>query len=155
MTENKIEDKMQELIVRPMTIDDVKDVAGIESRCFADPWTERAFASAVMDDNYLYIVAELDGQLIGMAGIIKSFDEGDVTNVATLPEYRGNGVAGKVLSELMKKASLQGVKNLTLEVREHNTSAIKLYESLGFVCEGKRPGFYDNPKEDALIYWRR
>lgn len=141
--------------VRIMTEADVSSVANIEKQCFSEPWSENAFLAATKDDNYIFMVAECNAQIVGMAGIIKSFDEGDVTNVATHPDMRGRGVARKVLSTLFEEALSQGITSLTLEVRQHNVSAIKLYESLGFICEGKRPGFYENPKEDALIYWRR
>lgn len=151
-----MEERVQLAInIRVITKADASGMAEIERQCFSDPWSENAFSLAAGDDNYLFMVAEHEGKIVGMAGIIKSFDEGDLTNVATLPSYRGRGIARKVLEELINQASLQGINNLTLEVREHNVPAIKLYESFGFVCEGKRPGFYDNPKEDALIYWRR
>ncbi len=141
--------------VRIMTKEDVSSVADIEKQCFSEPWSENAFLATLGDGNYIFMVAEADGQILGMAGVIKSFDEGDITNVATLSEVRGRGIARKVLSALFEEALSQGITSLTLEVREHNVPAIRLYESLGFICEGKRPGFYDNPKEDALIYWRR
>ena len=60
-----------------------------------------------------------------------------------------------MLTELLKKGEEAGCHSYTLEVREGNTPARKLYEKLGFVNEGVRPGLYDNPKEDAVIYWKR
>lgn len=143
------------IVIRRMEEADVATVADIEKQCFADPWSEKAFLSAASDCNYIYMVAEIDGNIIGMAGCICSIDEGDLTNVAVRPEYRGQGVAKQVVTELMNQGKRAGILYYTLEVREHNSCAIRLYESLGFVCEGKRPGFYSNPSEDALIYWKR
>lgn len=144
-----------EVIIRRMTKEDAKAVAEIERQCFADPWSENAFCNAATDKNYIYMVAEQDGQILGMAGCILTIDEGDLTNVAVSEAYRGKGIARKVVSTLMEEATSLGIVAFTLEVREHNTRAIGLYESLGFKFEGKRPGFYSNPTEDALIYWKR
>ena len=60
-----------------------------------------------------------------------------------------------MLTELMRLAKQRGVKDFTLEVRSGNEAAIRLYEKLGFQMEGIRKGFYSNPREDALILWKR
>lgn len=143
------------IIIRRMTESDAEAVASIERVCFSDPWSKEAFLSAASDKNYIYMVAEATDDIVGMAGCICCIDEGNLTNVAVSPEYRGQGIARAVVSDLMEAARSLGIVNFTLEVREHNTSAIGLYESLGFVLEGKRPRFYSNPEEDALIYWKR
>lgn len=69
--------------------------------------------------------------------------------------YRKKGFARLLLRELMQKSAASGVENFTLEVRESNLPAIRLYESLGFVTEGIRKNFYRNPNENALIMWKR
>ena len=60
-----------------------------------------------------------------------------------------------MLTWLMKEARESGIRAFTLEVRESNAAAQALYESLGFVCEGIRPGYYTKPSEGAKIYWKR
>ncbi|MGN1170141.1 MAG: GNAT family N-acetyltransferase, partial [Lachnospiraceae bacterium] len=77
------------------------------------------------------------------------------TNVAVHPDCRNRGIAGVMLAELLHRGSLMGIEAFTLEVRAGNGSAIRLYEKAGFVTEGIRKGFYDEPKEDALIMWKR
>lgn len=138
-----------------MQKEDVKNVALIESECFSKPWSEAAFERAVDDKNYIFMVARADGQIVGMAGLIVSFDEADITNVAVTESHRKNKIARGMLTTLMAHGEADGISAFTLEVRESNTPAIKLYESLGFECAGKRRDFYDLPKEDALIYWKR
>ena len=60
-----------------------------------------------------------------------------------------------MLHQLLERGKGIGIENYTLEVRSNNMPAIKLYEKLHFVSEGIRPGFYDQPKDDAVIYWLR
>ena len=69
-------------------------------------------------------------------------------------DCRREGVAYKMLKQLLERGHGIGIKDYTLEVRAKNTPAIGLYERLGFVNEGVRPGFYDEPKDDAVIYWK-
>ena len=100
-------------------------------------------------------VAEVDGKVVGHCGVTNIVGEGEITNVAVLAEYRGRGLAREMLSRLLAEGEVAGITDFTLEVRAGNAAAIHLYESLGFLPEGVRPGFYDNPREDALIMWKR
>lgn len=60
-----------------------------------------------------------------------------------------------MLRHLMKESEQEGIRAFTLEVRVSNAAAIHVYEKLGFVSEGIRPGFYEKPDEDAMILWKR
>ena len=81
--------------------------------------------------------------------------EGDVTNIAVFPEYRGRGLGAALTKALLVEGRKRGMNAFTLEVRVGNQAAIHIYEKLGFRSEGVRKGFYEKPKEDALIMWRR
>ena len=70
-------------------------------------------------------------------------------------DYRKKGIGRKMMEYMLERAKENGMGDCTLEVRVSNQPAIRLYESLGFKGEGVRPGFYDKPKEDALIMWKR
>lgn len=93
--------------------------------------------------------------IIGLCGVKKIFEEGEISNVAVHPDHRGRGISRKMLETLMEEAQADGVKAFTLEVRAGNEIAIRLYESLGFRTEGIRPRFYDHPVEDGFIMWKR
>ena len=138
-----------------MTSEDLDDVAGIERDSFSTPWSRKAFDDALNDRNYIFYVARDDKKVIGTAGLIVSFDEADVTNVAVDKNYRGMGIATELIRTLLDKGISEGIKTFTLEVRESNSPAIVLYEKAGFVFIGKRPGFYDKPREDALMYQKK
>ena len=72
-------------------------------------------------------------------------------NIAVAPEFRRMGIAQMLIDRLIADLAQRSVRFLMLEVRVSNAPAIALYESLGFRQVGRRPNYYHNPKEDALI----
>lgn len=135
----------------------VAQVAEIEAVSFSEPWSEQAYREILDNPNYYYVVALLPEarKAVGMCGLLISPFEGEVMNVAVHPDYRGLGVADRMLQVLLEEGAAKGITEYTLEVRVSNAPAIRLYERHGFVKEGVRPGFYSKPVEDALIMWRR
>ena len=91
------------------------------------------------------------GQVIGYVGSQTVLGETDMMNIAVQPDYRKQGVAQMLISELIAQLATNDVKCLTLEVRVSNDPAISLYHKMGFEQVGRRPNYYHNPKEDALI----
>ncbi len=143
------------LEIRPMVATDVPAVAKLERETFSVPWSANAFLEEVENPERLFVTAYVDDVLAGYMGLIPSFDEADITNVAVAPFIRRSGVAEKMLTTAMEWAMERGVNSFTLEVRAGNTGAIALYEKLGFISEGVRKNFYEKPIEDALIMWKR
>lgn len=146
---------LEGLVIRPMTLEDAEPVSMIEAECFSEPWSAAGYRSTLSGGNSLYLVAQVQDRIVGMCGVLQALDEGEINNVAVTKAMRGNGIAGAMLSELLQQGRKAGIKDFTLEVRVSNQPAIALYESLGFRSEGIRPGFYNFPKEDALIMWLR
>ena len=150
-----MQEKTETQIV-PLSKELVPEVAAIEAVCFSEPWSEQAYVEACEKENYLYLAAvDESGHAVGMCGLIIGPFEAEVMNVAVHPDYRGQGIARKLMTALMKAGASRGVKEYTLEVRVSNVGAIHVYEAHGFVGEGIRPGFYSKPTEDALIMWKR
>lgn len=141
--------------IRTMTRDDISRVAELERMIFSDPWSEKVYRETFELSGVEYVVAVCDDEIIGAAGIRNIVGTGEITNVMIHPRYRNRGIGRKMLTELLERGRDLGVEDYTLEVRASNENAIRLYESMGFVYEGTRPGFYNNPKEDARIYWLR
>lgn len=129
--------------------------AALERSVSSDAWSQKAFADAIMDGNALYLAARLDGKLAGCCGLWQSFETADICNVAVDASFWRKGIAKAMLCALMEEGRARGVSDFTLEVRKNNLPAIGLYEKLGFVTEGVRKNFYANPKDDALIMWKR
>lgn len=142
------------LIIRVMEDEDAAYLAKIEEETFSMPWKVSDFLEMNAHDEVKYLVAELDGVIIGGCGIMNIAGDGEITNVVIKQEYRGRGYAHEMLSRLIEEGRKMGISDFTLEVRASNTPAIKLYEKLGFESAGIRPGFYEKPKEDANIMWK-
>ncbi len=128
---------------------DIGSIFKIEQMCFKQPWSfESLYFDICENDISYYIVAETDGLTAGYCSVHLIGDEGHIMNVAVRPEYRKRGI-GQGLLEAMTAQT--GLSRYTLEVRESNEAAIRLYQKLGFVIFGKRPRYYGD--EDALIMW--
>ena len=140
----------------PLTRELVPQVAAIEAICFSEPWSEQAYMEICDKEEYLYLTAvNENGQAVGMCGLLIGPFEAEVMNVGVHPDYRGQGIAGQMMTALLEAGEGRGVKEFTLEVRVGNAPAAHVYEAHGFAGEGIRPKFYSKPTEDALIMWRR
>jgi ribosomal-protein-alanine N-acetyltransferase len=134
-----------------MTADHVSQVAELEKICFSDPWSEKSIASELTNPLSLWLVAVEDDRVAGYVGSQSVMGESDMMNVAVQPDFRRQGVAEKLVLELVAALAKKDNHCLTLEVRASNAPAISLYEKLGFAQIGLRKNYYRNPKEDALI----
>ena len=135
----------------PMTADHVAQIAQLEAICFHDPWSEASIASELNNWLSLWLVA-LDGeQVVGYVGSQSVLGWADMMNIAVSPQYRRQGIARELVERLETALRANDVTSLTLEVRASNEPAKALYETLGFSQVGRRPNYYRNPKEDALI----
>ena len=129
----------------------VEAIAQLEKICFTDPWSVNSIGSEVKNPLSLWLVAMDGDNLAGYVGSQSVLGWADMMNLAVAPEYRRLGVGEKLVSELIIKLKEIQVICLTLEVRVSNEAAIHLYTKLGFSEVGRRPGYYHNPREDALI----
>ena len=144
---------MAEEIIRPMERKDVNRVHEIECTCFRSPWSKLALAGELRNEVAHYLVMEADGVICGYGGMWLLFEEAHVTNVAIMPEYRGQGRGKRLMLAMMRHAIKRGAEKMTLEVREGNLVAQRLYAKLGFEQNGFRKGYYSDTGEGALILW--
>ncbi len=143
------------VVYRKMTAEDVPFISRLEEETFSMPWSADSFLEMIGKEDARYYVAEEDGRLLGGCGVLMIAGEGNITNVAIAPEARNRGIGTALLRHLMAEGNREGLTAYTLEVRVSNAAAIHVYEKLGFVSAGVRPGFYEKPVEDALIFWKR
>lgn len=137
--------------IMEMTAAHTGQIAELEKICFSDPWSEKSIASELDSRLSLWLVA-MDGEtVVGYVGSQSVLGETDMMNIAVSPNYRRQGIAEKLVVELIEKLREKGNHSLMLEVRSSNDPAQKLYEKLGFEQVGRRKNYYRNPKEDALI----
>lgn len=131
------------------------DIIEVENLSFKIPWSREAFIEELTKNKLaIYLSAQVEGKVIGYAGMWKICEEGHITNIAVHPEFRGNNVGTLLLKGLIEVAANIGVYDLTLEVRRSNLAAQKLYSKFGFAAGGVRRGYYGDNNEDAIIMWR-
>ncbi len=143
------------MIYRRMTPQDVPWISKLEEETFSMPWSPESFLEMIGKEDVRYYVAEEEGQILGGCGVWMIAGEGNITNVVVAPAARNRGIATAMLRHLIQEGDREGLTAYTLEVRVSNAAAIHVYEKLGFVSAGVRPGFYEKPPEDALIFWKR
>ena len=138
----------------PMDRGHIPQIAALEKECFSAPWSEQLLSDALFDPQASFIVADDgEGNILGYAGLHAVLDEGYIDNIAVVPDARRHGVASALLEVFCRFAAVN-LAFLTLEVRKSNAAAIALYEKHGFRQAGLRPGYYQHPREDALIMTR-
>lgn len=137
--------------IRCMERADISQLAELEKLCFSDPWSESAFEYELKNPLSLWLVAAEEGNVAGYVGTQTVLDESDMMNIAVAPDHRRQGIAEKLIKDLIEQLKDRQSKSLTLEVRVSNTPAIALYHKLGFSQVGLRRGYYRNPREDAYI----
>ena len=137
--------------MEPMNASHVSQIAQLEKQCFSDPWSEKSIASELDNPLSLWLVAVEAGEVVGYVGSQTVLGETDMMNLAVAPEARRQGTGRALVLALVEALTEKGSRSLMLEVRVSNIPAQKLYESLGFSQVGRRPKYYSNPREDALI----
>lgn len=139
---------------RKMAQDDISQIVAIEEASFPTPWSAEAFERELTMNEYAhYIVMETTEGIIGYCGLWIIIDESHITNIAILPQYRGQKLGEALLKEVIHQAKILGANTMTLEVRVSNEVAKKLYRKHGFQNGGIRKRYYTDNYEDGLVMW--
>lgn len=153
-----------EVRIEPMTAGHVGAVMAIDEQGYGDPWSATTWHNELRDDDRLHLVAVADaesgadggahgagGRVVGHAGLLFLAGMAHVSNVAVDLEFQRRGVATRLLVELLDRARDHGATAVTLEARAANKRAHRLYSRVGFQPLGITPGYYTEPREDALV----
>lgn len=139
------------MLIKNFSSEYIDDVVNIERTCFKNAWSREDLAAQLDNPTSHFLVAVVDGKAVGYMGLQIFSGEGYVTNVAVLPEYRGQGIAAALIEAQLEN----DMDFISLEVRESNAPAISLYTKMGFENMGIRPKFYSDPTENAIIMTRK
>ena len=139
--------------LRPAVAADLEAMAESERRCFPDPWSFRLLSDLLGSPYDSVFVSE--DTLLGYVNVRVLGDEAELMRIAVVPEERGKRYGLTLLRAGLVEMCARGAEAATLEVRAGNAAAIRLYEKHGFLLAGRRKKYYENPVEDALIYWNR
>jgi ribosomal-protein-alanine N-acetyltransferase len=142
-----------ELRIRRLTYSDLPQVIAIERRAYPAPWSLAMFVLELSKPSGVALAALGDEGLAGYLVCARYDDVWHLMNVAVDPERRRQGIAAGLLERLIERIG-GDESRLTLEVRESNLAAIRLYEGRGFRTAGRRRRYYQDNGEDALVMWR-
>lgn len=143
-----------------MTEHDLLEVVEIEETCGLSRWGWEAYhAELAQEKRSVMLVARFqNGGNLSAAQKVKGFiaarlvaDELHVNNVAVRQEYRRSGIARKLLETALAESAQMSARMAFLEVRAGNIPAQALYARCGFRMAGRRPSYYTQPVEDALV----
>jgi ribosomal-protein-alanine N-acetyltransferase len=133
----------------------VDEIVALEAASFTNPWSKEALLWELRNSDVtrVYVARDDDGTLVAFCACWVIFDEVHINTMAVASPRRRQGIARGLLRHVLEDARAAGARKATLEVRESNVAAIRLYESLGFTLVARRPRYYTRPEEDALILW--
>lgn len=142
-------------LVRPASSADLLPVERIERACFADPWNRDALWSELRADFIRRpLVAERNGEVVGYLMAWSVADQLHILNIAVDPDDQRGGLGTVLLAAALDLARAEDRREITLEVRESNAPARAFYEHHGFEVVGRRPAYYADNGEDAIIMTR-
>ena len=139
------------VVLLPLTEELLPQVLELEKVCFSLPWSRDAFLPELTDPACCWLAALDAGEVVGYAGMQTVLDEGYISNIAVSPAHRKQGLGMALVDALQREGRRRRLSFLTLEVRVGNAEARRLYERAGFREAGLRPGYYEKPREDALL----
>ena len=132
----------------------LRGVMAIERQVYPRPWSPNLFLSEMSESrNRCYLVARMDREVVGYAGMICYGEEAHVTNIAVDPMHQRHKIASRLLHDVIRQAVEMGAQAVSLEVRVTNWGAQRLYGRFGFRPVGVRKNYYQEINEDALIMW--
>lgn len=132
---------------------DLQAVMELDREAFFDPWSLASWQRELQNPIAVWIVEVVEGDIVGYAGIWNVAGDAQVMRVAVRKALRNQGLGLMLTQELLQKAWEAGAEAVTLEVRETNAAARKVYERCGFVSQGVRPHYYEDTHEGAVIMW--
>jgi len=143
--------------IEPLTAQaDLDAVLAIEHASFTSPWTREMYLAEFENQgiSHFYLAKTPLGEIIGFCSFWRVLDELHINNLAVAPQHRRGRAATALLARVLADGAKMGAKRATLEVRNSNQPALRLYERFVFTVAGIRKGYYTNPVEDALILWK-
>lgn len=141
--------------LRPATPADARAIAALERLAFSDPWSAESIRESIaMPWMFTHVAEDPEGVVFGYVFCREIAGESELLNLAVAEGRRRGGVGRELLAAALAWAEARGARETFLEVRASNSAAIVLYEQAGFRAVGRRPDYYERPREDAILYRR-
>lgn len=139
--------------IEPMAGRHLDAVLAIDRLVYSVPWSSKTWRDELAASDRVHLVAVVEGRVVAHAGTLRQLDELHVITVATHPDHQGEGIATRLVADLLRRGVAAGAAAGTLEVRASDRRAQRMYGRLGFAPAGIRPGYYRRPDDDAVIMW--
>lgn len=140
------------IAIRRMELKDIPEVVEIDRSSFTLPWTERSYKYEIQENMAARCwVTTVDERVAGMLVVWIILDEAHIATIATHPHLRRRGLARRMLTRALVSAREEGAQKALLEVRARHAAAQKIYCDIGFVEVGRRPKYYHDNGEDAVL----
>jgi ribosomal-protein-alanine N-acetyltransferase len=143
-------------LIRAMTHDDLPHVSDIERRSYEYPWSHGVFRDCLLA-GYHCMVLENEDRIAGYSVLSIAAGEAHILNICVDPAHRAYGYGARLLDDILLKARGESVREVFLEVRPTNVTALALYKKRGFVQIAERPAYYQahDGREDAAVLSRK
>ena len=141
----------------PMRVEHIEALMPYEREMFgSEAWTANGYRTELADEGRRYYLAaeDSDATLLGWAGLLVIGESAEILTVGTVPAARRRGIARQLIDGLLAEARVRGATEAFLEVRVDNAAARALYAAEGFAEVGRRPGYYDLGRVDAVVMRR-
>ena len=142
-----------EIDINVMTSEDIVSIEPNFSDNFDKFWSFDVLKHDFKDNHSRYVVAKINNEIVGFAGIKIILDEADIMNIVTKKIFRNQGIGKLLLENLIQLAKSLNLTSITLEVNEENAPAIHLYKKFGFEILGIRKNYYQN--KDGIIMTKK
>ena len=138
-----------------MTVADIGEVSRIEALSFSTCWPANAFTNELNENRLAhYFVGRIEGEIVAYGGIWVILEDSHITTIAVHPSQRGRHLGEQeMLVHLLDEAMARGASWITLEVRESNEVAQRLYRKYGFTNVSTRRAYYSDNNENAVVMW--
>jgi ribosomal-protein-alanine N-acetyltransferase len=146
-----VSEKLKELTLSVMTVEDIDEVLEIERASFSTPWSETSFFNEIRNPRSISKIARLGGRIAGYLCASGIIDEGHILTFAVHPDFRRLGIASALIRDILEQLKKGGCRFVFLEVRASNSEARKMYERFGFRELGVRKDYYLTPVEDGIV----
>jgi ribosomal-protein-alanine N-acetyltransferase len=145
--------RASDICFREATAADIAAVLALGSSTSLNNWSEADFLQVLQGDTGELTLAESGDDVLGFVASSSVIDEVTLLNVAVHGDYQRQGVARRLITDMLDRRQAAGARRCLLEVRESNRGARALYTAMGFVIDGRRPDYYrsESEREDAVL----
>jgi ribosomal-protein-alanine N-acetyltransferase len=140
--------------IRRVDSSDASGIYAVEKACFRDPYPSKFLDHLIESEQNRFFVAVENTRVVGYAVASAKGSDGHIVSVAVSPEHRRRRIGTALLSATMQRLTSEGVRQIHLEVRKGNTTAISFYERMGYKVSSEIKHYYADG-EDAwvLVRW--